>query len=144
VKFPWPHFHIDWRFAPTWLFRRCVSKWTRGGTLLTTGAYYATPIMCPNNFGERVIFEGPVLRRMKCKRELDPYPREHAKWLEGLAKDLHTRGCGRLINGTCPHRGIPVDAMHRDGDVLTCPAHGLRFSASTGEMLDGSSPEALR
>lgn len=123
VGFPWSHFHVDWRFAPKWL---CDSFSWRGPEYVL-----AYPIQCPNSRGAKVIEEGPTLRRMKMKREQFEFPRRGG-WITALR---HHHACDKLVNGRCPHRGLPVEAMHRDGDILTCPGHGLRFNAITGEAL---------
>jgi hypothetical protein len=122
VGFPWEHFHLDWRFVP-----RRVFDWIAG--IRGPQYVYASPIQCPNMRGERVIDEGPILKRMTYKRELPPFPRAPTSWVPVLAKKY---ACAKLINGVCPHRGIPVSAMHRDGDILTCPGHGLQWNAITG------------
>lgn len=37
----------------------------------------------------------------------------------------------------CPHRGGPLSEGEWDGDSVTCPWHGARFSLETGEQLAG-------
>ena len=38
--------------------------------------------------------------------------------------------------GKCPHRGTPLNAIAPDENgVIHCPAHGLKWSAKTGEMV---------
>lgn len=123
VNFPHPHYHIDWRFAPK---RVTVGRLDWGTTLL-----YGAVVQCPNNRGNAVI-EARGNRRLKCQRDLPPYPIRAAKWLPQLARDF--ADC-KIVDGKCPHRGIPVSAMIRDGDVLTCPGHGLRFSIKTGALI---------
>jgi hypothetical protein len=124
INFPWQHYHLDWRFVPSRIFDFIAS--VRGPSLV-----YASPIQCPNTYGEKVIAEGPVLKRMKCKRELPSFPIAAVEkaWLPRLTAKY---ACAKLTNGVCPHRGIPVEAMIRDGDILTCPGHGLRWNAITG------------
>ncbi|MDB6104121.1 MAG: hypothetical protein JWO52_4120 [Gammaproteobacteria bacterium] len=122
VGFPWQHFHIDWRFARRNLFDFVAN--IKGPQLV-----YASPIQCPDRSGKRVIAEGPILKRMTYKRELLPFPRMPNTWVPVLAKKY---ACTKLVNGLCPHRGIPVSAMHREGDILTCPGHGLQWNAITG------------
>jgi hypothetical protein len=130
VGFPWSHFHVDWRFAPAHTFRSATSGRRRDPSFA-----YGCVIQCPNSYGHKVIEEGPTLKRMKYKRELPEYPVHKAKWMAELEKEF---ACAKLIAGKCPHRGVPVDAMIRDGDVLTCPGHGLRFNAITGQALPRS------
>lgn len=128
VNFPWPHFHIDWRFVSTRLFE--ARSVLRGQSFL-----YGMPISCPDTYGRKVIEEGPTLKRMKYKHRLPPYPTSCAPWLAALEKKY---ACSKLTKGLCPHRLIPVSAMIRDGDVLTCPGHGLRWHAVTGELIPNS------
>jgi hypothetical protein len=73
-----------------------------------------------------------VLRLRKCRREFPEYPRELASWLPALEKS-----CSGLTmqNMTCPHRGTPLESCSPDGDVVTCPAHGLRWNVKTGELV---------
>ena len=124
VNFPWQHFHINWGFVPN-----CI--WDKIGNALYPGHHFAWPIQCPDGHGKRVILEGPVMKRMKYKRDPGRFPVEaaRAKWLVRLEQSM---ACAKLINGVCPHRGIPVSAMHREGDILTCPGHGLQWNAITG------------
>lgn len=45
------------------------------------------------------------------------------------------------FNPTCPHAGAKVSPPH--GDVITCPAHGSQFNATTGALLRGPAPHGL-
>lgn len=129
IKFPWPHWHVDWRFAPQRTYE--YLSYVR-----SPGYLYGRPIQCPNNHGETVVVEGLTDRRMKCKRELPPFVVPPANWKNDWITELRKMFCGtRITNGLCPHRGIPASAMIREGDVLTCPGHGLQFNATTGEAL---------
>lgn len=131
VAFPWQHFHIDWRFASKRVLRNAISY--RDPPIPSLA--YASVVQCPDSYDRKVIEEGPVLKRMKCKRELPTYPADRAPWIPQLEQKF---ACAKLIAGKCPHRGIPVESMIRDGDVLTCPGHGLRFNATTGELMPRS------
>ena len=122
INFPWHHFHVDWRFVSEKLWR-FHKDWP------AEGSHFGTPIQCPDRRGNPVILEGPTLRRMTYKRDPGPFPVAKGKWLPRLQERF---ACARLTNGLCPHRGIPVSAMHREGDILTCPGHGLRWNAITG------------
>jgi hypothetical protein len=123
VAFPWQHFHVDWRFAPAKLCRRL--SW-RGPEYVL-----AYPLQCPDSRGAKVIVEGPTLQRMKMKRPQFQFP-DNGGWVDRLRRH---HACDKIVQGRCPHRGLPVEAMHREGDILTCPGHGLRFNALTGEAL---------
>lgn len=41
---------------------------------------------------------------------------------------------GRLhaVDNSCPHNGASLASGRLDGNVLQCPAHGLRFNLATG------------
>ena len=41
------------------------------------------------------------------------------------------------ISSTCTHAGGPLDEGTLEGDVVTCPWHGSRFSMRTGQPLTG-------
>ena len=47
----------------------------------------------------------------------------------------------RAFNPTCPHAGAKVSPPH--GNVITCPAHGSQFNATTGALLRGPAPHGL-
>src|SRR6266404_1405733 len=129
VKFPWPHWHIDWQFAPT-------KAWNYAYAVRDPGYVYGRPIQCPNNRNEVVVQEGPADRLMKCKRPLPPYIKSPSSWKEDWIKELRKAFCdSKITNGLCPHRGIPASAMIREGNILTCPGHGLQFDAGTGFAL---------
>lgn len=122
VNFPWQHFHVDWRFVDTRIWKAYQDLYLKGG-------HFGAPLQCPDKRGDRVIDRGPELRRMKYKRDPGSFPNTGAKWQPKLREKF---ACAKLVNGTCPHRGIPVSAMHREGDILTCPGHGLKWHAVTG------------
>jgi nitrite reductase/ring-hydroxylating ferredoxin subunit len=48
----------------------------------------------------------------------------------------------RAFNPTCPHAGAKVGPPH--GNVITCPAHGSQFNATTGALLRGPAPHGLQ
>lgn len=122
INYPWQHFHVDWRFAPTSVWKY-LSIWHEGSRI------FGSVVMRTKTNGVPQTVEGPTLKRMKYKRELPPYPHDIAPWTRRLAEQF---ACSKLIDGKCPHRGTPVSAMIREGDILTCPAHGLRWNAITG------------
>jgi cytochrome b6-f complex iron-sulfur subunit len=47
----------------------------------------------------------------------------------------------RAFNPTCPHAGAKVGPPH--GNVITCPAHGSQFDATTGALERGPAPHGL-
>ena len=48
------------------------------------------------------------------------------------------------VSATCPHRGAPLDEGTVDGEIVTCPWHGSRFSLVDGTLEGGPSPMPLR
>lgn len=124
IKYPYQHFHVDWRFVP----ERVFDYYSFSGT----PRVFAHVILREDLHGRPVAIGQPVVKVRKCKRALPPYPHTQAPWTNALAAKF---ACAKLINGTCPHRGVKVSEMMRDGDILTCPGHGLRWNAITGEAV---------
>lgn len=63
---------------------------------------------------------------------------------------LYRTEAGRAValSNRCPHRFAPMHLGRRDGDVIACPYHGLRFD-TTGRCVgnphgDGKVPQAAR
>ena len=126
IKFPFYHYHIDWRFVceRDWWGRqdsRCFAT-----VLHESGAnpdHPVNPILGP-----------PVLKRMKCKRQFPDYPLSFpAGWLQALAAAY--MGCKLKPGLICPHRLLPLDSLPDDNGVVTCPGHGLKWNIHTGEMV---------
>lgn len=126
VGFSYQHYHVDWRFVTKRQFE--YFDYRVGWPSIVYGAV----VQRVSTHGAPIIVGEPTIKRMKCKRELPPYPHHEAKWIGELAAKF---ACTKLINGTCPHRGIHVSQMIREGDILTCPGHGLRWNAITGEAV---------
>lgn len=55
---------------------------------------------------------------------------------------LMLNGAVQAFRNECAHQGLPLDGgmVDRDACTLTCPWHGFRFDASTGECL--TAPQA--
>jgi hypothetical protein len=120
INFPAPHWHTDWRFASQKQYRRRVNN------------LFGVPVQQTTNDQQvLLVTEGPVLRRVLCKRAMPRFPREIAHWLPALeaAYAGHT-----LKNMVCPHRGLPLDGCERHGDIVVCPGHGLRWNIKTGKL----------
>lgn len=132
VNFPWPHWHIDWRFAPERAYEYAtvlsVSPYGRPIQEKEQRAWRGEEYDCKDLVDKEA---GVQLRKMKCKRELPAYPLKAAKWLPELNKQF--AGC-KAKDGICPHRGLPLVGHTADG-VTTCPGHGLRWRVDTGELV---------
>lgn len=116
------HAHVLWEFMPEEHFRRFLNRWGTEG--LRTNVPMFEEAWLP--YVQQHIELMPCLRTTE---ELGLVDFSKAYWIRQLRD---TYACARLTDGRCPHRGTPVQAMIRDGDVLTCPGHGLRFNAKTG------------
>jgi len=44
-------------------------------------------------------------------------------------------GALHAIENSCPHNGAALASGRTEGNVLSCPAHGLRFDLGTGCMV---------
>jgi len=121
IRYPYQHFHVDWRFVSERVFKYYAD---RGESRV-----FAHVILREDLHGRPVAIGQPVIKLRKCRRSLPAYPHALAFWNKELATKF---ACAKLINGTCPHRGVKVSEMMRDGDILTCPGHGLRWNAITG------------
>ncbi len=133
IKFPASHWHIDWRFVLSSAMRHVRTE-TPYGNVVQRIAYEHHP----DDFSiyKQPLIEGDVVvRRMKCKRDWPPYP--HAKQQRHWGPELEKAfaGCKLGPGMVCPHRGVPLDGAQRDGDVVTCPGHGLRWNIKTGELV---------
>ena len=53
-------------------------------------------------------------------------------------------GVLHALDGTCPHRGGPLGEGTLADGVLTCPWHGWRFEAATGNCLNAPGKAAVR
>jgi 3-phenylpropionate/trans-cinnamate dioxygenase ferredoxin subunit len=52
-------------------------------------------------------------------------------------------GAFHAIEDVCTHDGGELASGELDGDVITCPRHGARFSVKTGAVLAPPAYEAL-
>lgn len=136
IGFPYTHFHIDWRFASTRLFNRCSERSIFHPTdprYVYNRVLHRWPIQGKQETREDPFFiSEPVQRRRRCQREFPAYPHKEVKWLPRLQE-----ACGhmKMTGMVCPHRGMPLEGCPRDGDVVQCPGHGLRWNVKTGELV---------
>lgn len=135
IKFPEPHYHIDWRFVrqPFVGEEDGLYVFRRGRSVLQEN--YSTPL----TVGSRINVAGlpaPVLRRRKCQR-LHDLPFDLSVALKSWVPKLEEKyaGCKLAAGHVCPHRGFDLshEPVNADG-TITCPLHGLRWNAATGEL----------
>ena len=48
------------------------------------------------------------------------------------------------IDNTCTHRGGPLAEGMVEGDVVTCPWHGARYTIKTGAVLSPPAPQGVK
>jgi nitrite reductase/ring-hydroxylating ferredoxin subunit len=53
-------------------------------------------------------------------------------------------GSYRAAQGTCPHRGLPLDGAHLLAGMVICPNHFWRFDADTGSVVWPPTGRGLR
>lgn len=121
ISFPYQHFHVDWRFVP----ERDLKQITSGhlspllGLPLVEGVGLLNALLPP-----------PVIRRRQCHRGFPIFPR--AIWDGNLQAAFAEH---KLKDMICPHRGLPLNGCPMDGDIVTCPGHGLKWNVRTGELV---------
>lgn len=136
IGFPYRHWHVDWRFASGRVFERAKRQhFTRNGDSDVFNYVlqrYASLGSGREDLDNPFVATGEVVqRRVKCRRELPAYPHQRAAWMPKLEEKFATACMKHMV---CPHRGIPLDGCPRDGDVVTCPGHGLRWNVKTGAL----------
>lgn len=139
LGFPYPHFHIDWRFVSAACFKRAVRGKQESRVLAkvltnTTG----------DSFDHQIVGQ-PELRRIKCKREMPVFPQAHSigqkggldhgwRWIHMERAQAFT--CNKLKPGNiCPHRGIDLTSFIKPDGTVICPGHGLKWNTVTGELM---------
>lgn len=71
---------------------------------------------------------------------IDELPVGAAKQVEVGGKTIalfNVGGSYFAIDDTCPHRDGPLSEGVLEGNVITCPWHGAKFSVLTGEVIEG-------
>ena len=143
-NFPYDHVHIDFRFLSNAVFRRVRARYDRNCD--ARGVYK----MVANSPHQPI-----TMRKLECKRD---WPSPYA-YTEQIFSKMTTDECRdyteqqlpktargycalraafadkKMTNMVCPHKGMPLDEAHREGDVVTCPGHGLKWNVVTGEAV---------
>lgn len=131
INFQDEHFHIDWRFVTERMLKRAqyfgaMSEFTRPIQIRTSKLY---------GDQDKIVLDGPVVKRLLCHREFGTYPRRPARWQPVL--DAVYRDCKLKPGMVCPHKGIPLESVRAVDGIVTCPGHGLRWNVETGELVHG-------
>ena len=112
-----------------------------GYGIMTAGAYFGGELSLGMNVGAKhtaVPIDPPVDFTPVCPAE---------EITEGAMKRIDVAGVPLLFSrandtiyavaAVCTHRGAPLDDATRDGDCVTCPWHGSRFSLQAGTVKAG-------
>ena len=125
------HYHYDMRFFDRKLFR------TAFGCDANRTLWWATHTNLRREMGSILDAEFVVKVehiRVKCVRLTPEFPAaaKFAAKVEGLFGNLRMDPEKRV----CPHRGMDLRTVEVGHDgCLTCPGHGLKWNATTGEMV---------
>lgn len=133
------HFHVDGRFLSARQLA-IAAKYSHYNSAAITAAGYP---LCSKKFDEKLVNEAhpaPIYKRLRCTSRAFPYALPYYQtgtgaWPEELRKAFADE---RLIAGPhgwiCPHRAAHMGSIAPDENgIITCPLHGLRWKAATGE-----------
>lgn len=143
IGFPHQHWHIDWRFVSARAFEQNMrdrspyerNVWLLLGSLISDAEGFAvSPSPTPLQRHAR----GVALITMQSKVMRRAMPTWSGK--EPFAKPLAEAYAGRTLKcGICPHKRLDLTSIPAIGGVITCPGHGLRFDAASGQVLEALS-----
>lgn len=106
------HYHVDPRFTPE--------------------EYYTSYEIENKDFHTIIRPESKVCwKEMKCVREM-PIQVLFTGFGQRFMEDHRNK---KIKCGRCPHKGINLKNVPVVDDVITCPAHGLKFSKETGRCI---------
>lgn len=128
-NFEHEHYHIDGRF---------LSKRQRGyaehGWYSLAAQIQRTPLMTAGNFNRDM--PKPVLAKRKCWTPNLPYEHHHETPVKELIRHFAGSKCASGKAGwICPHQKAPLGSVEIIDGIITCPLHGLRINAASGEVL---------
>lgn len=136
IGFPYRHWHVDWRFASARVFARAKNQHVIRNADCDVYNYvlqhYGTTNMAEDHNMPFVATGEVVVRRVRCRRQFPSYPAQRATWLKKLENKFASACMKDMV---CPHRGLPLEGCQRDGDVVQCPGHGLRWNVITGALV---------
>lgn len=141
-EFPHQHWHLDLRFLGKVQVANRMFGREEGTEAERAARLLSRPL---TNHGA---LPAPEYRPRRCMRE-------QPDWNDFLAATHRTRRPDNMakldrvtaIKGqtlktcmVCPHRGLPLGSMPVINGVITCPGHGLRWRADTGEVVRTPGP----
>lgn len=156
INFPFQHYHADWRYctrkALSWLATTwdIEDGWHVGALLAGAMASTVIRIGDKDNQTDGVIHMrrchlNPITKDWPAALHFDGETVTPDPWKSRRPVDLPKFWPRRLgeayashrinpAHPVCPHRGAPLCGITPDADgIITCPAHGLRWDAATGE-----------
>lgn len=132
------HYHIDPRFVGKRDWDQIGRGW--GGKVRDERKAFqkcqATPV-ARHRYGPGAVDLPPIVwRTLVCKRPEAIYSYSDKRPVLELNDHFRGQACKAAHAGwVCPHQGFPLGSITPDSDgVITCPLHGLRIVAATGEV----------
>ena len=146
VQADFPHVHVDYRFLTPETREELLKQMAEQHLIFKIHPVHATPISsiwpehldAPIQLTDEGLDTIPENTWMAIQPHayMGPYPEypEHiVHWLRQLSAAYanHT-----LVDALCPHQGTDLSGIDPDQHgVITCPLHGLKWSARTGRII---------
>lgn len=147
---PEEHLHTDGRFLSAQQVLRLLNRVLAAAMLVADSSFLAqsgvsfeavaaaarrtalAPALAVNLTLPTSTVDEAALRIRVCEREVPPTPTAvYLPQLEASFADARAPDCR-----TCPHRGTPLTSLPADDEGgVVCPAHGLRWSRSSGRLM---------
>lgn len=137
------HIHVDYRFlSPTMLEEAKPDE--KSAPIFDIHVVHSLPIsnVWPEGADGPISLDKPQigeiavetwLRKRPCAYQgpYPEYPGHFVPWVKELHRIYRT---ATLVDGKCPHQGTDLTGIEPDRQgVITCPLHGLRWWAKTGQ-----------
>jgi len=134
IKFPYEHFHIDWRFVTQAMYEHVQTIILQQLALRDELKRFWNLMAIPLSVGF-AIQSGPAIKRvpLKCKRPFLVWS-DKPEWMPDLERAYFGK---RACKDICPHRGISLVGAPEDPTIpgsRVCPGHGLCFDKETGVL----------
>jgi hypothetical protein len=124
------HYHIDPRF----LTKRHWSEFRN--SFFSRSPLQQVQAMPLNHVDLKSGPPKPQLRRMRCTMAHSEWGHADAKTVVKFNEAYDGQQCAKGKRGfICPHKLFPLGSVQAVDGVITCPLHGLRIDASTGQCL---------